>query len=196
MRSTPRNSIDLGLGEIHAMGEDQSRTQNTEPVQLLGRQLFGRARVLAVAQPAEVMQRHHGSELLRDRVALLQQLRTTNCLRKRHRPSPYTPVQQPIALLDGKMYWAERVAGKIQRADLDGSNVEDLFTGITSPRGIAVLGAGCPADLNDDGTIDAGDVNQVLGAWGTNPRHPADLNGDGVVGAADLAIILGNWGPC
>ena len=32
--------------------------------------------------------------------------------------------------------------------------------------------------------------------WGPNPGHPADLTDDGLVNAADLAILLGNWGRC
>ena len=38
-----------------------------------------------------------------------------------------------------KMYWTDRFTNKVQRADLDGSNVEELFT-TSSPRGIAVDG--------------------------------------------------------
>ena len=37
-----------------------------------------------------------------------------------------------------KMYWADSVADKIQRANLDGSNIEDLVTGLGDPRGIAL----------------------------------------------------------
>lgn len=43
-----------------------------------------------------------------------------------------------------KIYWTEAGAGKIRRADLDGSNIQDLVTtGLTSPAGIALdLSAG------------------------------------------------------
>ncbi len=54
----------------------------------------------------------------------------------------------------------------------------------------------CEADLSDDGTVDAADLAQLLGAWGSNPGHPADLTGDGSVDAADLALLLGAWGSC
>ena len=38
-----------------------------------------------------------------------------------------------------KMYWTKSGTDKIQRADLDGSNVEDLVTtGLSSPSGIAL----------------------------------------------------------
>ena len=54
----------------------------------------------------------------------------------------------------------------------------------------------CSADLDGDGTVNATDLAQLLGAWGPNPGNPADLNGDDVVDAADLAQLLGAWGPC
>jgi hypothetical protein len=56
--------------------------------------------------------------------------------------------------------------------------------------------AACPADLSGDGAVDAADLAELLGAWGSNPGHPADFNGDGVVNAADLAQLLGAWGAC
>ncbi|MDZ4755082.1 MAG: hypothetical protein SGJ11_11385 [Phycisphaerae bacterium] len=49
---------------------------------------------------------------------------------------------------------------------------------------------GSPADLDDNGVVDAVDLTLLLGAWGT---AGADLNGDGTTGAADLAILLAAW---
>ncbi len=54
----------------------------------------------------------------------------------------------------------------------------------------------CPIDLDGDGAVGAGDLAQLLGAWGPNLWDPADFNGDGVVDALDLATLLGNWGAC
>ena len=54
----------------------------------------------------------------------------------------------------------------------------------------------CLADLDGDGVVGAGDLAQLLGAWGSNPDHPADFNGDGAVDAFDLAYLLGKWGQC
>lgn len=51
-----------------------------------------------------------------------------------------------------------------------------------------------PADLNNDGAVDAADLAMLLGAWGPCEGCPADLNNDGVVNAADLAALLGGWG--
>lgn len=39
---------------------------------------------------------------------------------------------------NGKMYWAERENGKIRRANLDGSNPEDILTGLNLPLNIAL----------------------------------------------------------
>ncbi|MBL9119268.1 MAG: hypothetical protein JNL80_05055 [Phycisphaerae bacterium] len=52
----------------------------------------------------------------------------------------------------------------------------------------------CPADLNDDGTVNGADLAILLGAWATT--GPGDLTGNGVVDAADLAVLLGAFGPC
>jgi hypothetical protein len=49
-----------------------------------------------------------------------------------------------------------------------------------------------PADLDGDGSVGAGDLAILLGAWGTT--GPGDLDGDGAVGAADLGLLLGAWG--
>ena len=38
----------------------------------------------------------------------------------------------------GWIYWTDNYTDKIQRANLDGSNIEDLVTGIHAPRGIAL----------------------------------------------------------
>ncbi len=50
-----------------------------------------------------------------------------------------------------------------------------------------------PADLNNDGFVNAGDLAILLGAWG-NAGGPADINDDGTVNASDLSILLGAWG--
>jgi hypothetical protein len=50
-----------------------------------------------------------------------------------------------------------------------------------------------PADLNNDGQVNATDLALVLASWGTG-NVVADINDDGVVNAADLGIVLGAWG--
>ena len=45
----------------------------------------------------------------------------------------------PVIEAQQKMYWTDFGTDKIQRANLDGSNVEDLVTtGLSGPRGIAL----------------------------------------------------------
>lgn len=60
--------------------------------------------------------------------------------------------------------------------------------------------ANCPADLDGNGVVGAGDLAICLGQWGqaSGKSGPplADLDGDGVVGAGDLAMLLGAWGSC
>jgi len=53
--------------------------------------------------------------------------------------------------------------------------------------------APCPADLNQDGSVDAADLGALLGAWGA---AGADLDGNGTTNAADLSMLLGGWGVC
>lgn len=37
-----------------------------------------------------------------------------------------------------KVYWTDSLTGKVQRANMDGSGVEDLITGLSYPYGIAL----------------------------------------------------------
>lgn len=54
----------------------------------------------------------------------------------------------------------------------------------------------CPWDLNNSGHVDAADLIELLGAWGTDPGGPPDFDGDGDVDAFDLLDLLGAWGAC
>jgi len=51
-----------------------------------------------------------------------------------------------------KMYWTDGDTGKIQRANLDGSSIEELVTGLTTPRGIALDVSGGKMYWTDAGT--------------------------------------------
>jgi hypothetical protein len=55
-------------------------------------------------------------------------------------------------------------------------------------------GGGCVGDLNNNGSIDGGDLTILLGAWGSNAG--GDLNNDGITDGADLTMLLGAWGDC
>ena len=75
-----------------------------------------------------------------------------------------------------RMYWNEGTAAKVSRADLDGTNLEELVTELSGPVGLAVDPTQCKmywTDLND-GTIhranlDGSDVEQLLANWGECP---------------------------
>ena len=53
----------------------------------------------------------------------------------------------------------------------------------------------CPADLNNDGEVSAGDLGILLALWG-HAKTAADLNHDGIVNAPDLGLLLVAWGDC
>ena len=54
-------------------------------------------------------------------------------------PACGTPLALALDAAAGKLYWTDSGADKIQRADLDGSQVEDLVTeGLQIPRGLAL----------------------------------------------------------
>ena len=96
----------------------------------------------------------------------------------------------------GKVYWTIGGQEKIQRANADGSNVQDVITELTFPRGIAV-------------DLEGGKIYWTLDHFGAivcNPALPldkkiqrADLDGsnveDVVLGLLDpsgIALDLGN----
>ena len=54
----------------------------------------------------------------------------------------------------------------------------------------------CPADFNNDGKVDGGDLGLMLSAWGKCEKCAQDLNGDGKIDGGDLGLLLAAWGPC
>ena len=70
----------------------------------------------------------------------------------------------------GKMYWTDWFTGKIQRANLDGSNVEDLIThGLDRPTGIAL---GALADSDVSGGRSRPDPDLVVEKPSVSDEHP------------------------
>ena len=95
-----------------------------------------------------------------------------------------------------KMYWADNQAFKIQRADLDGSNVENLVTGLSAPIGVAVDVAGGKVYWTDAGgakkimraNLDGSNVEDLVTTGLSNPREVAlDIAG-GKMYWTDLGI--------
>jgi hypothetical protein len=92
--------------------------------------------------------------------------------------------------------------------DLDGDGVGDLAVGAPGDDdggdwhgavwALFLDGvAACPADFDDDGDVDTGDLLTLLAAWGDCPFNcPWDFNGDGVVDFADLIELQEHFGPC
>ena len=73
-----------------------------------------------------------------------------------------------------KIYWTDADAGKIQRADLDGSNVEDLVTaGLNHPIGLA---------------LDAVNGRMYWAGYRTRKIRRADLDGSNVEDLVDLGL--------
>ncbi len=56
-----------------------------------------------------------------------------------------------------------------------------------------LCGSSCPEDADCSGSVDFGDLNAVLLAWGTSDPD-ADLNDDGMVDFDDLNMVLLAWG--
>ena len=54
----------------------------------------------------------------------------------------------------------------------------------------------CPADFNDDGLVDGGDLGSLLLAWGSCTDCPEDLDGNGQVDGGDVGLFLSSWGFC
>jgi len=123
-----------------------------------------------------------------------------------------TGLENPIGIaLDvagGKMYWTDRGEigqnaqwgkEKIQRANLDGSNVEDLVThfqdGLRLLTHIAVGISSQPLspiareDVNGDGVVDVQDIVYVAQRYGRTGESRADVNKDGVVNIDDLIVV-------
>ena len=65
-----------------------------------------------------------------------------------------------------------------------------------SPAATLTVGSPCPADLNQSGAVDGGDLGLMLGSWGACGACAADLDGSGSVDGSDLSILLSAWGAC
>ena len=83
-------------------------------------------------------------------------------------------VQDTPSLTDVYMYWTDHSTNKIQRANLDGTNVQDILTGFGRPVGIAVDITGGKMYWTDR---DRGDHRDPAGQ---NSIHRANLDGTAV----------------
>ena len=123
------------------------------------------------------------------------------------------PSNITIDIARSKIYWTDQVwnpvsgsitESKIQRANFNGSNVQEILTELGEATGIAlgtsqisVSGTSATrpvSDVNVDGKVNNTDLMLVAAALGQNvPANPrVDVNGDGTVNAADLIVVISN----
>ena len=112
-----------------------------------------------------------------------------------------------------KIYWTDQVwspvtgsitESNLQRANFDGSNVQEILTGFGEPADIAFGISQTPvtdtsatrpsSDINGDGKVNNTDLMLVAAALGQSPpgNPRVDVNGDGTVNAADLIVVISN----
>jgi hypothetical protein len=52
----------------------------------------------------------------------------------------------------------------------------------------------CPADVDNDGQVNAIDLSTILANWGGSGS--GDVDGNGIIDGIDLGSVLAAWGPC
>ena len=85
---------------------------------------------------------------------------------------------------------------RIIASDLDAGSVVEAGVDEITVLEASCSEIDCPADLNQDGKVNGGDVGLLLAAWGGNGAGGEDLDGDGTVGGADIGLLLAFWGDC
>lgn len=93
-----------------------------------------------------------------------------------------------VGLTDSIMFRfiaADEGDGSLVEAAIDGLQIVTRTCVGTTPD--------CPADVNDSGSVDLGDLNIVLASFGQTTSN-GDTNNDGVVDLADLNAVLANFG--
>ena len=119
-----------------------------------------------------------------------------------------TPMGIAVDGPQSKLYWTN-ARGRIQSANLDGSKIQNVVSGLGSP-GELVLSTriSVPAvttttkttpttvsyakyDVNKDGAVDNTDAGLVIDALGTS-NAASDVNGDGAVDFLDVVLVFDN----
>ena len=117
------------------------------------------------------------------------------------------PMGIAVDTAGSRLYWTNS-RGRVQRANLDGSTIQNVVDGLGTPSTLVIGGASQgttaakpatqPAqqdnsayDVNGDGTVDNVDASLVSGAMGTTTAK-YDVNGDGSVNFLDLLLIFDN----
>ena len=82
--------------------------------------------------------------------------------------------------------------------DTYGQTAYDAWVGAGKSAPVAMdaavlnFASGNPADLNNDGFVNASDISILLSNWGGSGI--GDIDNSGTVDAGDLATLLGAWG--
>ena len=117
-----------------------------------------------------------------------------------------TPMGIAVDTVGSKLYWTN-ARGRVQRANLNGSGIQNVVEGLGSP-GDIVLSNSISApmtttpttpttvsyakyDVNKDGTVDNTDAGLVIDALGTS-NAAYDVNGDGAVDFLDVVLVFDN----
>ena len=115
------------------------------------------------------------------------------------------PMGISVDTTGSKLYWTN-ARGRVQRANLNGSGIQNVVEGLGGPGKIVIsnsisetlTGAPltppvsyAPYDVNKDGRVDNTDAGLVIDALGTrNARY--DVNGDGTVDFLDVVLVFDN----
>ena len=117
-----------------------------------------------------------------------------------------TPMGISVDTVGSKLYWTN-ARGRVQRATLNGSGIQNVVEGLGSP-GDIVLSNDIAApmmttpttpmtvshakyDVNGDGKVDNTDAGLVIDALGTS-NAAYDVNGDGAVNFLDVVLVFDN----
>ena len=116
-----------------------------------------------------------------------------------------TPMGIAVDTVGSNLYWTN-ARGRVQRATLNGSGIQNVVEGLGGPGEIVISNslsetlAGTPLtppvsyapyDVNKDGAVDNTDAGLVIDALGT--RNAAyDVNGDGTVNFLDVVLVFDN----
>ena len=116
-----------------------------------------------------------------------------------------TPMGISVDTAGRKLYWTN-ARGRIQRANLNGSGIQNVVDGLGSPGEIVISNSisetltGTPLtppvsyaqyDVNKDGRVDNTDAGLVIDALGTS-NAAYDVNGDGTVNFLDVVLVFDN----
>ena len=101
--------------------------------------------------------------------------------------------------LNGREVGREMLITKSRTNYDPAQHIEGWHNVLPSDDDFGTLIPDCIGDLNADGTVDFGDLVQVLSDWGpcdATVDCSSDVDGDDDVGFSDLLAVLSHYGPC